>query len=74
MGFFLSVEKVDLTNSFVHKHVHVRPGTGRNASCTLGDSRPEGCSRPRELWFFIYSCMYMYMCNVMYGLVSMVAG
>ena len=28
-------------------------------SCAVGDcltSRPKGCSRPRELWFSIYSC------------------
>ena len=36
----------------------MRPGIGRNASYALGDcltSRPEGRSRPRELWFLIYS-------------------
>ena len=36
------------------------PGIGRNASCALGDyltSRPEGRSRPRELWFSIYLCL-----------------
>ena len=37
----------------------LRPGIGRNVSCALGDcltSRPKGRSRPRELWFSIYSC------------------
>ena len=37
----------------------MRPGIGQNTSCALGDcltSRPKGCSRPRELWFSIYSC------------------
>ena len=32
----------------------------RNVSCASGDcltSRPKGCSRPRELWFSIYSCI-----------------
>ena len=35
----------------------MRPGIGQKSSCTLGDcltSRPEGCSRPSELWFSIY--------------------
>ena len=38
----------------------MRPGIGRNVSCTFGDcltSRPEGCSQPWELWFLI--CMHM---------------
>ena len=38
----------------------MRPGIDRNASCASGDcltSRPEGRSRPRELWFSIYSCV-----------------
>ena len=40
----------------------MRPGIGRNASCALGDCltpRPKGHSRPRELWFLIYSYMYI---------------
>ena len=35
----------------------MRPGIGRNASCTLGDcftSRPKGRSWPRELWLSIH--------------------
>ena len=43
-------------------HALCRPGIGRNASCTSGDcltSRPKGCSRPRELQFSIYSCVYV---------------
>ena len=41
----------------------MRPGIGQNASCAAGDwltSRPKGCSRPRELWFFDI-LMYIYM-------------
>ena len=33
-----------------------------HTSCALGDcltSRPEGQSRPRELWFSIYSCVHV---------------
>ena len=44
----------------------MRPGIGRKASCTLGDcltSRPKGCSWPRELWFSIYSCAYLHVCE-----------
>ena len=25
--------------------------------------RSEGCSQPRELWFSIYSCMYVHACT-----------
>ena len=54
---------------YEHGSIHVtpaqltRPGIGRNASCASGDcltSRPKGRSWPRELWFSIYSCTYMY--------------
>ena len=43
-----------------HPSAADEPGIGRNVSCALGDcltSRPKGRSRPRELWFLIYSCI-----------------
>ena len=48
----------------VHVHVLVSGSTCTCTCCTLGDcliSRPKGRSRPRELWFSIYSCTFMYM-------------
>ena len=48
----------------IHVHVHVcRSCIGQNVSCASGDcltSRPKGRSRPRELWFSIYSCTCMH--------------
>ena len=43
------------THQIICTYVHVH---------ALGDclsSRPKGHSWPRELWFSIYSCTYMYM-------------
>ena len=37
----------------------MRPGIGQDVSYILGDflsSRPEGRSRPRELWFSVHAC------------------
>ena len=54
----------------------MRPGIGQNVSCELGDcltSRPEGRSRPRELWFSCGTCMslHVYLVGVRESLVVM---
>ena len=55
----------------------MRPGIGRNTSCALGDcltSRPKGRSRPRELWFSIYSCSMRRMLCTSYVNISVLVG
>lgn len=47
----------------IHVDIQCRPDIGWNVYYAEGDclaSRPDGHSRPRELWFSIYSCGYMY--------------